>query len=97
MTPSLLQPLKTYSATTESFRVPLILDSMQCQQNITPRMTSQKLPLYGKDYLRVKTYGRTAQATQCAKSRKLAKVIDTIISIGTLGQQCFLLKGVFHS
>ena len=41
--------------------------------------------------------GKTAQAARCIKSRIMTKVIDSIISIYTFEQQCFVLKGMFQS
>ena len=39
------------NANTQSFHSPLILDSLQCQHNITPNTTRKKLPPFGKEHL----------------------------------------------
>ena len=41
--------------------------------------------------------GKTYQAARCIKSRIITKVIDDVLSIDTLEQQFFLLKGMLQS
>ena len=41
--------------------------------------------------------GKTAQAASCIKSRIITKVIDSVLSIDTFEQQCFMLKNVLQS
>ena len=41
--------------------------------------------------------GKTTQDARFIKSRKIDKVIDSVISIDTFEQQCVVLKGVLQS
>ena len=41
--------------------------------------------------------GKSDQAVRCIKSRIMTKVIDSVLSIDTFGQQCVVLKGMLQS
>ena len=84
-------PIKhNHVSTAQSFRVPLILDLLQCQHNITPKMTCQKLPPYGMEYIYFQTVGITARASQCTRPRLLPKYVDSILSIGSFEKKSSL-------
>ena len=70
------------------------LNPCQYQKSPSTQTSPMKLPPLKKDYLCLQTDGRTAKATQCAESRALNKVIDTIIFIGLFEKKCGIIKGV---
>ena len=70
-----------HSATVKSNKVLLWSDTFKCQHNTTTHMKGQKISLSGKNYLCFQTDRENSRAAQCAKSRKLTKVIDSIIEI----------------
>ena len=50
-------------------------------------MPVKKLPPPRKEYFCFQKYGKSAHAAQCAKSRVLTKLIDTIIDIDSFDLQ----------
>ena len=72
-------PPKNHSVTTSSAQVLLGTDSLQYKHNNITHSPGQKLPPPGKYYLCFQIGGKIAHAVQCAKSRSLNKVIDSII------------------
>ena len=69
-----------------SKQVMLGSDQLKFHHNITTYITHQKLIPSRKDYFCFQTDSRTSQAEQCAISRTLTKVCDTILSIGSANE-----------
>ena len=59
--------------------------------------TPMILPLSGKEYMCFLKKGKSDQAARCIKSRIMAKVIDSVISIDKFEQQCVVIKGMLQS
>ena len=57
--------------------------------------TTTKLPPDGKEFFQVN--GKSSQAANCVKSRRMTKVIYYIFSIDTFEQQFSVLKGMLQS
>ena len=55
------------------------------------------LPPLGKSYFCFQVDNKSPHAAQCVKSRVLNKVIDSIISINSFEQQCFVIKCMLQS
>ena len=51
-----------------------------------------KLPSSGKEYICFQTEGKTVWAAQCAKSRSLTKVMETIFEIDSFEQQYIIIN-----
>ena len=59
--------------------------------------TTTKSPPVGKEYLCFQVNGKYSLAARCVKSRIMAKVIDSILSIDTFEQERVVLKGMLQS
>ena len=58
--------------------------------------TTTKLPPAGKKYLCFQINSKSPHDAQCVKSRLTNKAIDSILSIDTFEQKCFVIKGVLQ-
>ena len=82
-TQSFANPIKhNYGDTVQSAHITFGYYPLQCYHNITTNMTDQKLRMSGKQYISFKADGRISLFENCAKSRELTKVFETIIYIG---------------
>ena len=59
--------------------------------------TSTILPPVSKEYMCFMKAGKYDQAARFNKSRIMTKVVDSVLSIDTLEQQCEVLKGMLQS
>ena len=55
------------------------------------------LPPVGEEYMCFMKEGKSYQAARCIKSSIMTNVIDFVLSIDTLEQQCVVLKGMLQS
>ena len=60
-------------------------------------MSANPPPPPGKEYLCFQTDGKSDRAIQCARSRVLNKVIDTIFDIDSFEQKYVIIKGLLKS
>ena len=77
----LKSPDKNHSVTAPSEQVFLGYDSMQYKHNNKTHRPGQKLPPYRKEYIWFQMYSKNFQASQCAKSHTLTKVIHLTLDI----------------
>ena len=54
------------------------------------------LPPVGKEYFCFQNDGKTAQVTRCIKSRIMTKVIDSVLSVDKIEQQCVVIKSMLQ-
>ena len=59
-------------------------------------MKGYKLPPSGKEYLYFQTDRETSHSAQCAKSRALTKVVDSIIDLESFEHKCVIIQVSFH-
>ena len=91
-------PRKNYhSVTVTNAHIFLDTDSLHCQQNNITHRKGQKLLSLEKYYLCFQMDDKSAHSAQCAKSRALTEVIDSILGIHSFDQKCVLFKELLNS
>ena len=73
------------------------LNSIKLSDNVVLKQQQHHCPSIWKYYFCFQIDGKSAHASQCAKSGAFNKFIDSILDIEPFEQQCVVLKVLFQS